>query len=263
MTSASSHVPEIPAELRKSPPREIRLKRGAVSKNMGQYPLFYLMACLCVVFLIYDIAGLVFWAVGPVVTGRIVEKTTHKTLKGNNYCEIIYRFGTGGEIRTNKEEVSDSFYDSARQGSDVPVNAIAIGSHRFDEIHMPAGEYFYEHGVLWLPVVFVGVFIVGTTSGSRFFEGGLVRHGQPTIGTIEQKWKRGMSVGNRSKGGMRYVVVYRFEDAQNRLWTGQRMNVTTQVEYERLLEGERVVLLFNPSRPRRNLIYRCGAYKAV
>lgn len=255
MTIALQEDPPIPAELKKMPPREVRLRKGGLRGRIHFVVAWVVMGLFSVGMILYSVCEATFLSGAPIVPGHVVDMRTHSGTRGSTTYLVTYEFTDSGKIQTNEESVSRSIYQDLYDGAAVPINTMVIGSHRFTEIHLSTIDYFRQYPVWLVGALFCGIICFAwRQTRARLYE--CVRNGEPTIGMIESKRTY------RTRNGRTYYVKYQYTDSQNCLRTGKRMNVK-QTDYEHLQEGDRVVVLFDPMKPSRSLIYRCGPYEAV
>ncbi len=255
MSIALREDPPIPAELKKSPPREVRLKQDALSGNVFKLLVFGVMGLFSVGCLLFGLCEMAFISGAPIVTGHVIDMTTREGSKGGRTYLVTYEFTDSGSVYTDTQTVSGKVYDELYDGAAIPVNTMVVGSHRFEKIHVSMGEYFKE-SPLWFVAIFLGGLMLWAWRRTRVVLYGVVRDGEATIGIIESKKTY------RTRHGRTYYVRYQFTDSQKCLRTGRRMNVK-KGDYEELQQGDRVVVVFDPGKPSRSLIYECGIYEAV
>jgi hypothetical protein len=256
MTLIALEYPPIPPELENQPPREVRLKPDAIAKNLAALGLMSLIGLYSAGALLFVFCEIAFQPDAPVLKGYIVDLGTHPAPKGGTWYDVTYEYTDSGVLYSNTQSVSSGFYERLFDGSFVAINAMVIGSHRFDEIHISAAEYMYERGFLWIALPLLSAIIVLTWRYSQVLLRCLVRDGQTTIGVIESK------KSYKTRHGKAYLVKYRFRDSQNQWVEGNQMTVS-EADYDVLLVGDRVVVLYDPIKPSRSLIYQYGPYEAV
>lgn len=247
--------PPIPPELKRMPPREVRLKQDVLSGNVFKVLVFVVMGLFAIGGILFGVCEMAFIASAPIVPGHVIDMATREGSKGGRTYLVTYEFSDSGSIYTNTQTVSETYYHDLYDGAGVPVNTMVIASHRFEKIHVSWGEYFKESPV-WFVAVFFGAMMLLLWRRRRVVLYGVVRDGEATIGIIESKKTY------RTRNGRTYYVKYQYTDSQKCLRTGKRMNVK-QVDYEELQQGDRVVVLFDPMKQGRSLIYKCGPYEAV
>jgi hypothetical protein len=257
MTTASSHHPGIPPELRKSPPRAVRLRPHWFRNNWGRVLGFGLLLLIGAGLVIYGAADITFLMCAPVVTGRVTSTSMTRSARGTPTYTIVYAYKTGDEIHSNSQDVSAAFFQLIGAGNALPISTIAVAGWRYDEIRLSRAEYFQERGWVWGIAMVPGILL---TLALRFYwlqPRRLIRMGAAVAGVITKKHVR-----NSGRSGPTYQIFYDYTDMQNLGWANIKRAVS-HAAYEAVHQGEHVVVLCDPYEPGRSLVYKCSAFEAV
>jgi hypothetical protein len=245
-----------PPELQKPPPREVRLKPDAILKNLFTLGLMGIMGLYSAAVILFFFCEIAFQLSAPVVQGFVVDTSTHPGPKGGTWYAVTYQYTVSGVIHSNSQTVSESYFEHLLDGGVVPISTMVIGSTRYDEIHISADEYFQERGIIWAGSAVTCGLIIFMWRRSQLVLCEVVRSGEATVGIIESK------KSYSTRNGKSYVVKYRFKDSQGQVLEGATMRVS-EADYDLTLVGDRMVVLYDPLKPSRNLIYQYGPYGAV
>jgi hypothetical protein len=256
VTAPLSHHPVIPAPLLKPPPRQVRIRSHWISHNRGLILFFSLIVLTGIGFLFYAMAEIIFLSYAPIVTGRIIYTTAHRSSKGTLSYDVTYDYRIGSALHSNTQSVSADFYRSLKIGSQVPINAAVIGWRRFDEIHLSTTEYWNMRSILWLPVFLCDGVVPLLIFLACFHLRALVRLGTPLFGVIKKR-----EHNSTRSASTYYYLVYQFTDPNNQIRT--RKTSVNRTNFYATREGEHVVILCDSSNPRRNLLYKYSLYEAI
>jgi hypothetical protein len=242
------------------PPRTVRRRRG-------YYQIFVTYATLVIILLFCQ----VFWMVavgqvklhffGIVVPARVTKVWSEPGARGPSYrVAVAYRFEDADY--TQKLSVGDA--RALKVGDTLPVEVLAEAPDR-------ACRY-YEHYPFWFVTILCCVFALGPTAavGKCLWDlyvapwrlRRLLRHGEATAGVVVDK---------KAKSGRppTYTLTYQFQPPA-RPWEGTgtatppAVRASMKVYPDDFLGcqvGDPVFVVYDPSRPRRSVIYRYADYE--
>jgi hypothetical protein len=187
---------------------------------------------------------------GHDTTATVVSRTLIAS-KGT-HCLVTYAYEESGRRFTDKESFAPDAYRRFAPGTTFPVRSLHVfglgSSHRTDDSPLPgfAGLLFF--GLFWNGVLFT-LFL--TFCLAPLLERRLLRDGEATIGRITGKRV------NRGKSTT-YHLAYRGLTADGTELIGE-MSVD-QADYNAAQVGEEVLILCDPLRPRRSVLYKYSQY---
>ncbi len=191
---------------------------------------------------------------GKPISATITNKRAevHHDKHGTSYSYWVdFTYTFSGQNLQDKQRLTDSAYDDADIGQQVPGKAMQIGSWPICVIDLPRSRSDLVSGLIMLAF---SAILGGIFGAIAIRKRNLVRDGTPAVGVvIGRRMVRGKSA--------RYYVSYRFSTSDG---TALEKEMTVQKKYyEQSPEGTQVTVLYDPVNPRRSLAYECGDYEVV
>jgi hypothetical protein len=247
------------------PPRSVRARRGR-GWVRGCLLLMLVPHVWCGALLpllaLHHLAGFLrFRLFGTVVPGRVhsLYRSHHR---GTSY-HVRYTFVLRGGQREAEATVDEPAFGRLAAGDPVEVRVLAgssVGPELLvDGARGPGGDLWK----MWLFIAFWdGVLLVFVWQACipPLRQRGLVRNGVTVLGLVTDKQQR---KGKQSS----YKVHYRYKaptpDAPGESVEWPGVMSVPEKDYDGLRIGERVMVLYDPRKPRRSLLYRCADYEVV
>jgi hypothetical protein len=262
----------IPSELSQPVPRRVRRRRGH-GHFIGCFSIFILPHCLVGVGVLLATIGTLFGMIlvrgfGTEVPAQVVKKVVRKDKKGTPGYYATFSYTVGDNSFTKTETVDAGGFATLSEGMPVQVRVLrdfpqwcpvfgVEGSHPWRSF---AGLAFFC--LVWnafVGVVAWAIFIYPLVLRN------LVRRGTVAVGTV-----KGKEVQNSKT--MSYKISYGFEAAinedlgmesiQKRPMEGS-MTIYSHRDYDCVQLNDKVIVLYDPRRPRRSLLYQLADYEAV
>jgi hypothetical protein len=216
------------------------------------------------VFFIYSLAAFIaICSVGERFPGEITSLSTTRGNKGGTTYHVNYRYEVDGTRYSESESVSADIYHRLKERQKIEVDALRSWPTWCPQ---PVIE---GHSSAWgvLVLAFFATFwnaIVGVFLWALFVQPlrlkKLVQTGWPAVGTI-------ISTEMRSGKSTTYLARYRFQAAptnpEHKLLGVYGECMVPKEMYASIKNGEQVTVLYDPNRPKSNLVYEYADYRAV
>jgi hypothetical protein len=246
------------------PPRTVRRRRG--------YNQIFLTYAMLVVALLF---AQVFWMVtvgvvklhffGTVVPARVTKVWSEPRPRGpSHHVAVAYRYEDAEY--TQKLTVGKAEAQALKVGDTLPVEVLAESPDR--------ACLYYEHYPFWFVTILCCVFALGPTAAvgkclwnlyvTPWKLRRLLRHGEATAGVVVDKQ------ATRGRPPT-YVLTYQFQPPA-RPWEGgdsaspPAVKASMKVYSDDFLGcqvGDPVLVVYDPARPRRSVIYRYADYEYI
>jgi hypothetical protein len=195
----------------------------------------------------------------PNIPATVVALTPHTSRKSGTTYRATYRFSPAdapGVSITGEEEISDAEFRALHLGSPIHVHTGAVASHRYTCLSRTFGGHVCHRYPIWLCALFwnsiISVFLyIAWVVPIR--NRNLVRFGDPVGGQITGKSViRGKSTT--------YRLDYEFTPIGDHQPRKGSIAVAAKAIFDQAIEGQNVTVLYNPSRPGRNVAYEFSDY---
>jgi uncharacterized protein DUF3592 len=260
MTVAARFDPRIPPELRTPPGRPVKLRGG-----LGGMLVASLFVLVFIGMLFFAIAEPIFLISTPTVPGRVVS-LYERHGKGTAYV-VRYQYSVGASRYSDEQSIPQELYDKLQLASPIRIHVAALGSWRLSEMDVSWHAYAVMRWVLWMIAaiwsVIITTLIRKNWTGPRW----LVRHGEPVVGRIVSKTapsnetiKSFRVISDRQKTP-EYFVSYEYQPS-----FGPPLNSKMPVsrkQFDAIEPGSQVVVLYDPVKPQRTIIYDLCDFQAV
>jgi hypothetical protein len=260
MAQAPQFDPDFPAELRQPPPRAVQCRPGRRRSSVPGIVRLLLIAGCALLFLC--VAELIFIQLTPAIPGRVIGMKTSTSIVHHGLrtrYTIDYSYSSGGAQIADSQLVPEGAFNSIHAERPIRVHAITIGSVHFSEIQLSPADYFTMRWPLWLgalcsTTVTIFFVLMLRRRGIWVSHRRLVRSGEPVFGQITNKFtQRGR--------GLSYCVNYIYDPADQSAM--KRSMLVTAADYDQAVKNARVVILYDPTNPRRSVIYQYCSYRAI
>jgi hypothetical protein len=237
----------IPAALRRRP-RGVRRKPGTLG------PLL-LGRILSAPILIISMGLIGYAMVDPIVAFVVAREPAHITRLWTVFeghlgmsDHVEYRLDRSGFV--GREEVLPAEYDALRAGQAVDVHAIHLGSTGYSLLDRSWGAYARSRKLLWFAAAF-GLAIGGVLFHAIWWMPArirrLARTGKATFGAIVEK-----TIVHGNRRYFYFMLTYQFK--ADGILQARRIRISPQ-RYESADIKDLVIILFDPKRPGRNIVY--------
>jgi len=227
--------PRIPPQLRKAGPRMVRGRRY----DRLILPAIFMVVGLGV--LVAVVAEALFLAVAPITNATITAKYTTSGGKGGIKYHLRYIYGSGTSRITDSGQLSESRYATLQVGDTISIRALGSGS---------------------LVRLFCWLWAIGSIGGTLvmmrqlwLLPRQLVRDGQVIIGHITDKKIR------RSRSGQTCTLFYEYHPV-----TGEAIHSKMSMvrgQFNAPEPGSDVVVLYDPAKPKRSIVYDACDFEAI
>jgi hypothetical protein len=146
-------------------------------------------------------------------------------------------------------------YAALHVGDLIAVRAVAAGSWHFSELDSAGQDHAVMRIFLWIWGIMLSATMLLMVRRVWLLPRQLVRDGQAVIGRITDKK---FEPAGRSKTP---TLLYQYEPADGEM-VKSRMSVSRKA-FAAAERGSEVVVLYDPAKPRRNLIYDVCEFEAV
>jgi hypothetical protein len=237
----------IPRALLRSP-RKVRRKRGTLGLLVVGRVLtlpFLIAATLLIGFVVFEpIIAFVL----PAQPARILSRWCDARARRGIAYYIEYRFDRSGFI--GRDQVMQGEYNAFHAGQIVKAHVVHLGQVGYSALDRSLSDYAHYRMIVWFNAAFA------TAIGSVFFYAAwlwpwqaywLARHGKATFGAVVSK--------STVFGGRRhahFMLTYQFK-AKGTL-RAERIRISPQ-RFDEADPMDLIIVLFDPKRPRRNMVY--------
>jgi hypothetical protein len=188
----------------------------------------------------------------PAQPARVVALSRDSKARGASRYYIEYQFdGSGFTVR---DEVLPAEYQAFQVGQAVKAHVIHLGPLGYSALDRSPGAYAHYRMILWVGTLFAlvigGVLFYAIwllPSRSRW----LARHGEATFGTVVDKNLLGCG-GCCGRRRSSCTLTYRFNSQGTP--RARRILISPQ-RYDSAGVKDQVIVLFDPARPSRNIVY--------
>jgi hypothetical protein len=254
--------------LLRPPPRPVRLRPGRAAGVIAPTVLLPAVAAGGVGFLLWALGGLIGVTLvecfGTSVPGQVTSPVSVPYGKSRRPC-VAFRYEVAGREYSAVTELLVSKHPELKEGTDVQVQVSTLMPGVRPHLLVPgvdpwAGVWPLLGGAVFTCAIAVTVAVAALAEIWRPRR--LVQVGRVVVGVVESV------KSHRVKGGVAYSIRYQFPLEGDRLVpdfpVGQ--HATMQVpenQFKEVAAGEEVVVVFDPGRPRRSVVYRFAAWEAV
>lgn len=256
---------ELEPELRQPPPRPVQRRGGlAVGCGLWMLRLFILPHTIVgVVMLVLAVAQTLLWAAialfGTELQAR-VEKTTSHRAKSSMTYRLHYSYTIDGVEHTYEVDINQAEHAALKKGQPLTVRHYPGVPHYGHwpqvESHSPLVQVFFFWGfaLFWNGVLSIFLWMAWIVPWQQWR---IVRYGEATTGIIREVTK------THGKSGMSYKFRYEFaclpSDSAEGVVSGTVSS--SQAAAASLNVGDLVTVLYDPRRPKRNLLYAVADFE--
>lgn len=235
------------------PPRVVARRPGS---GAGNFFVFAIFLSIGLVIAAFCIAEPLFLLLSPAIPGHVIGTESHFTSgrHGGWTYRIKFVYTENGRELSDRQTTSFRRFRSAHAGDPVQVHAIDIGNWHYDELDMTSGDYVGTRWFIWLWVLIWNGGILFILRAILITPRRLIRDGKPVIGQITGKQ---MVRGKSTSFYLKYTYQPEGTEPLNR-----QMSVNRST-YDQAVENTDVVVLYDPERPKRSLIYQYSPYQAL
>jgi hypothetical protein len=238
-------------ELRALTPRRVRVRPGR-GVNVFINRVWAVVVFVAAAPILYVCVGEpMFLRFGSVIPAIVTGHSAEKDGRGRVFFHVEYSYTFGGSVQDRSEEVNLPTFNSMSVGRAIELRGVAMGPVRI--VLLPGKFYFGDHFFWYLGMLLDGALILGwwwTCVVPRR----LIRIGEPVIGKI---------IGKKNVQDSRsvsYLVQYSYEDREGQ--TFKREIDVGMVIYEAATEGDEVVVLYDPKKSTRAIVYDYSNFMA-
>jgi hypothetical protein len=247
MSTISRSDPRIPPELRTPPPRSVRIRRFTTVFFVA---IFFAVTLLLVTWCTVEP---ILYYHSPIVRATVTKLNISATRK-NTYYNVYYRYPSGSAQLDDHSAVTHDLYSALHVGDPIMVHAMTIGSWHFTEPDAPSGNFLLGLLIIgFIAIVWIGLTALIARAG-WFRPRQLIRDGEPLIGQIVDK--KMVMAGRRPAR----QLTYEYQAPGQQPMAG-RMIVRSD-EYAAAVLGAQVVVIYDPGRPSRSIIYDYADFAA-
>jgi hypothetical protein len=248
MALAARFDPKFPVELRTPPPRLVH-RRQRYLGWLGLIPhtligLGMLVFCIGEPILLFGTRG---------IPGRVVDFKTVTSSKGAVSYHVTYLYSEDGQTVTDTSQVGHDEYAHLTRGDVLPVHAVNFFGHHFSELDRTPGDFARQRFFLW-PFTLIWLGMISLFYLAPLRSKHLVRDGEPILGKVTGKDL------SHNKNTTNYRLAYTFTPMGGQA-VATRMLVRRQF-YDQANVGDEVVIVFDPNKPKRSVIYQYCDYQA-
>lgn len=247
MPESQSLVSPIPPALLRSP-RRVRRKPGTLGPllvgRILSAPLLTVFAVLLALALLEPVVVFLL----PAQSARVVgEWRDFKSHRGTTY-HIEYRFDRSGF--TGRDEVLLDEYLALQVGQEIKAHLIHLGPLGYSALDRSLRSYAHYRMILWYSAAFalaIGGILLYAGWLSPWRSLWLVRHGQATFGAVVEK-----RVIHGARRLLAFTLTYQFK--VHGTLRRRRIHISPQ-RYDSADVKDLVIILFDPARPNRSIVY--------
>jgi hypothetical protein len=171
---------------------------------------------------------------------------------------IAYQYSLDGQIHSDLQQLISTQFDTIQKGSQISGTAFRLGSWTCS-ITSAADMH-----PLGLPAAIIIEALLALWAGSVLKKLGnerrLIREGTATIGTVVSR--RADRIRPGSNDARRRFITFRFKTADGTEMTTEIQTYSTH-DYSAAEVGSDRMILYDPMKPRRNLVYEYSQYEVV
>jgi hypothetical protein len=256
----------IEPELNASPPREVRYRDGFKAGCGAWIARVALLphTLVGIFFLGMALNGTVQYvrmlAFGVECEGRIVKKTATKGGKGGWHYDVEYAYPVNAADYTAHVSVNRDVYDDLAEGEPVAVRALESDPERAPWVRVRSHSAPMEMLGPWCFALFwngIMSLFLWPLYGRPMRYRRLVRIGEPTVGVI-------IDVSRRGTRPPSWKVWYEYQAPDPDGLTPIRRTGSMVVDKATTLTAETPVsVLYDPTKPKRSVVYALANYRAV
>jgi hypothetical protein len=244
------------------PPREVC---GGVGARLWFMRLFILPhMCVGVGLVGMFLLTVLVVAFGTDTSAVVTEAHTGKTSKGRTSYHITYRYRIGEREHTKSDSVAVSTYAAVSDPGKIE-EGVAKVRMRYIELGSLHYHLLVEGDFAWKPfsLLFAVLFWNGIVSifvyaawVAPIRNRWLVRHGAATVGKIvSRRMVRGK--------GTSYYATFTFREPASGQEFKRVMRLPGELKYEVAQEGRAVTVVYDPSKPKRSLVYELSGCRVA
>jgi hypothetical protein len=237
----------IPRALLRSP-RVVRRKPGTLGPLLVGRILTAPVLLACAGLLGFAILEPIVVFLLPAQPARIIRQWRTSAVHRGIAEHIEYQFDRSGFV--GRDEVLPGEYEAFPVGKAVKAHLIHVGSLGYSALDRSAAAYSQNRKILWFSAAFAlaisGVFFYAlwlVPWRARW----LTQYGKPTFGAVVEK-----SIVNRGRRHLYFTLTYQFKALG--VLRARRICISPQ-RYDSAGVKDLVVILFDPARPSRNIVY--------
>jgi len=240
------------------PPRRVRGKLGGV---LWFGRIFMLPHTLIGIGAASYLLFMLLWRVaGADVPGQVTGSEISHSRKGGDRYILKYQYRVNGQTKSGADGVSRTVYERYPSGNaanpPVPVRYFSIGPLAYAKLH--------EDDNLWAGIGFLALWVAFWNFVVSIFlyqywitplrTRRLYRMGEATLGTVlRKKVKTGKSTT--------CYATYAFHDPFSGKVIETEMTVWNVADWQQVVEGQPVTVLYAADNPKRSTVYELGGYR--
>jgi hypothetical protein len=237
----------IPRALLRSP-RRVRRKAGTLGPFLVGRILTAPLLAVCVALLGAAVLEPILVFLIPAQPARVIAVWGDLNDRRGASYYITYRFDRSGF--TGRDELFPDEYRTLQVGQTVKAHLIRLGPVGYSVLDRPVGAYARYRSILWFGALFASAI------GAVFFHTlwfaprralWLTRYGEATFGAVVNK-----GVIQTRRRHLYFTLTYQFK--VRGMLQVQRMRVSAH-RYDSAELKDLVIVLFDPARPNRNIVY--------
>jgi hypothetical protein len=201
------------------------------------------------------IAETVFLDFGPLTNATVTKLDTASGSKGQTHYDVYYVYNAGTSLIADSATVLQSRYEAMHAGDTIPIRAIAIGTWHFSELNSSGEDHAMIRIFLWIWGIMLSVTMLVIMRRAWLLPRRIIRDGVAVIGRITDKR---MEPAGRSKAP---TLFYEYQPTGAEV-VKSRMSVSRKT-FAAAEPKSSVVVVYDPAKPWRSLIYDVCDFEAV
>lgn len=237
-------------------PRAVGWRDKSAALQVWGPRLFILPHALVGVGLIAAMLGSLLWMLLGTTTQAEVQRTSSSRSRKGTTCSVTWAGPRGGEPGSGQVSCSQ-LAALARPGATVPVRSLALFGVRYDGLWLPTRPiedlvvFPWFFGLFWSGITGMFVYLLYVVPARQR---DLLVRGTPAEGVVLSKSVR------RGKG-VSYLFDYRYQTAAGP--QEGAANVPGKERWDGIKEGAKVLVFYDPERPKRSVAYGHSAHRIV
>jgi hypothetical protein len=192
----------------------------------------------------------------PAQAARIVRQWSASQAHRGTADYIEYRFDRSGFV--GRDEVMPVEYAAFRVGQAIKAHLIHLGPIGYSALDRSLGAYARYRGILWFGaafasaiggVLFYAIWLVPWRSAW------LTRHGKATFGAVVEK-----SIIHRGRRHIHFTLTYQFKALGS--LRARQIRISSE-RYDSAGVRDLIIILFDPARPSRSIVYDYSDFIAM
>jgi hypothetical protein len=247
MQSSQVVASPIPRELLRCPRTALR-KPGTFGFLLLGRILTAPLVAVAIVLLAFAVLEPILVFVLPAQSAKIIAQWPQQNSHHGIEYYIEYQFDRSGFI--GRDQVLMGEFQAMAVGQEVKAHVIHFGEVGYSALDRSLRSYSRYRGILWFGTLFsvaIGWILFQAVWYAPWRTHWLVRYGKATFGAVVSK-----SILHGGRRHMHFTLTYQFR-AMGTL-QARRIRITPQ-RYDAADLKDLVIILFDPARPRRSIVY--------